>query len=283
MILAPERFASRRDTLAFVVCIILSVAARLSPVGAQRAVASGITSTVLAPFLAIQNQALLIRTSRERVERIVAERDSAALEALDIYALREDNARLRELVSLSGRVASPHVAAQILRQTRIGDALTLTLSAGRTDGVHESDPVITPAGLLGVILSVGSGTSVALVWTHPDFRASAMAEDGSVFGIVAPSGSEGPGTRLMELRGVPYKDKVPIGTRIYTSGLGTARGGVYPRGIPLGTVIAEGPERSGWSKTYILRPAVHPAAVSHVIILTARGEDIGAAFRTEVP
>ncbi len=283
MIIAPERFASRRDTLAFAVCLVLSIVGRLAPVDVQQAVATGITNTVLVPFLALENEALLIRTSRTRVEGLVAQRDSAAIAALEIYSLREDNERLRELLSLSSRVTSTHVSAQVLRQGSIGDGMMFALSAGSADGVHELDPVITPDGLLGVVSSVRTATSVALIWTHPDFRASAMAEDGSIFGIVAPGGSEGPSTRLMELRGVPYRNTVPIGTRVYTSGLGAERGGVYPRGIPLGTVIAEGASSSGWSKTFILRSAVHPASVSHVIILTASTRNIGTAFGADVP
>ncbi len=283
MIIAPERFASRRDTLAFAICLILSIVGRLAPADVQDAVATGITNTVLAPFLALESEVLLLRTSRRRVEAIVAQRDSAALAALEIYSLREDNERLRELLSLSSRVTSTHVSAQVLRQSSVGDRMIFALSAGSADGVHALDPVITPEGLLGVVFSVRTGTSVALIWTHPDFRASAMAEDGSVFGIVAPGGSEGPSTRLMELRGVPYSETVPIGTRVYTSGMGAEKGGVDPRGIPLGTVIAEEASSSGWSRTFILRSAVHPASVSHVIILTASTQNIGAAFGADVP
>jgi rod shape-determining protein MreC len=67
---------------------------------------------------------------------------------------------------------------------------------------------------------------------------------------------------------------VPDGTVIVTSGLG----GVFPRGIPLGSVIGMGRQAEGWERTYLLRPAAAPASVSHVMILvgprpsaTARG------------
>jgi rod shape-determining protein MreC len=113
-----------------------------------------------------------------------------------------------------------------------------------------------------------------VTWAHPEFRASAMAGDGSVYGIVAPHGTEGPRSWLLELRGVPYRQLVPDGTVIVTSGLG----GVFPRGIPLGSVIGMGREAEGWERTYLLRPAAAPAGVSHVMILigprpgaTARG------------
>src|SRR5256886_15907865 len=60
-----------------------------------------------------------------------------------------------------------------------------------------------------------------------------MASDGSVYGIVAPHGSEGPRAWLLELQGVAYSQLVPDGATILTSGLG----GVLPRGIPLRTVL----------------------------------------------
>src|SRR5438105_489878 len=50
-------------------------------------------------------------------------------------------------------------------------------------------------------------------------------------------------------------------------GLGTRLGGVMPRGIPIGVVVGVAAQAEGWERTYLLRPAVHPAAVTHVMIL----------------
>jgi rod shape-determining protein MreC len=114
------------------------------------------------------------------------------------------------------------------------------------------------------VSGVDAQTSVVVTWAHPEFRASAMAADGSVYGIVAPRGSEGPRVWLLQLEGVAYRQLVTNGTQILTSGLG----GVMPRGIPIGTVVGVAGEAEGWERTYLIRPAVHPAAVTHVMILT---------------
>lgn len=82
---------------------------------------------------------------------------------------------------------------------------------------------------------------------------------------------------LLELRGVPYQQQVPAGTLIYTSGLGGVSG-VYPRGIPVGTIVGVGEEQEGWSRTYVARAAVAPASVSHVIVLTGVAADVQRAF-----
>jgi rod shape-determining protein MreC len=124
---------------------------------------------------------------------------------------------------------------------------------------------------------VDDHTSVVLSWAHPEFRASAIAADGSVVGIAAPHGADGPGVWLLELQGVLYRQQVPAGTVIVTSGLG----GVFPRGIPIGTVVGPAGEAKGWGRTYLVRPAVHPAALSHVMILTSprpAGSDLRGAF-----
>jgi rod shape-determining protein MreC len=69
-----------------------------------------------------------------------------------------------------------------------------------------------------------------MTWAHPEFRASAYAVPGDVFGIVAPSVQISGSEMLLQLRGVAYRDSVPTGTAVVTSGLG----GVYPPGLPVG-------------------------------------------------
>lgn len=283
MIIAPERFASRRDTLAFVLCVVLSLSARVAPPEAQRKLAFGITNTVLQPLLAIQHQAVLMRSARASVALLAAQRDMSVLDSLQLYMLREENAQLRELLSLFSRVPMRHVAAEVLRQASPMDQFALVLSAGADKGVFEMAPVIAPGGLVGVVRDVGARTSVAVVWTHPDFRASAMTVNGTVFGIVEPRGGAGPGTALMEIRGIPFRDEVPIGSQVYTSGRGSFLGGSLPRGIPIGTVRAVAEQKEGWSKTYVVYPAVQPGSVAHVIILLGAADDIGSTFGPGFP
>jgi rod shape-determining protein MreC len=269
-----ERFASRWDTLAIVACVILAIAARSVPASVQDAIASAVRSSVGAPLLALEEQAQLLRSSRSRLQQLVAERDSALVLALLTDALSEENDRLRELLALRERLGGRAVSAEVLRQSGPTAGSSLVLSVGADRGVRPLSPVVAPGGLLGVVRSVDATHSVAILWTDPDFRVSAMTPDGSVFGLIAPAAPDGPGMALLQLTGVPYRDVVPPGTRLFTSGFG----GVYPRGIPIGDVVGVAQEQAGVSRTYLVRPAVHPAAVAHVIVLVFPDLDVSEAF-----
>ena len=283
MTFASERYASRRDTLAFIVCLLLSVAARMTPAAWHDRVSDGLRGTLLRPLVAMQGWAESVRTTRRRFARVVAERDSAVVVATLAEALREENAQLRAVLGLRERLPARHVAAEVLHQSLPTDSYTLLISAGSRQGVRVLAPVIAPGGLVGVVRSVGGSTSVVVAWAHPDFRASAMTADGAVFGIAGPYGGADPGSLLLELRGVPYREELIPGTRVYTSGLATGEGGIYPRGIPIGTILSVGEEMAGWARTYLVLPAVHPASISHVIVLLDTRVELTGAFAAPQP
>src|SRR5690348_2093918 len=264
MALAADRYGSRADTLAFLGCVVLSVVAMSLPQRIRDPLTRALRQTVLAPLLTLQRQIELLAASLARYDAVVAQRDSAALAATFLPELRGENVRLRSLLGLGTRLGSGYVPAEVLKQPEPTSALTFVVSAGKKQGVKRLSAVVSPEGLVGIVSAVDAQTSVVVTWAHPEFRASAMAADGSVYGIVAPHGSEGPRVWLLELEGVAYRQLVPNGTLILTSGLG----GVMPRGIPIGTVVGVAGEAEGWERTYLIRPAVHPAAVTHVMVLT---------------
>lgn len=263
MAFRAERYGTRADTAVFVTCLLLSLTALALPEGLREPIAGALRRTVLFPLLTVQHRAAESAEAQQRYADLRAERDSLALARTFLPDLRAENERLRGLLGLGARLGYGFATAEVLHQAGITDGLTLVLSAGREEGAAPLSPVVTAEGLVGMVRTVDAHTSVALAWTHPDFRASAMVEGQTIYGIVAARRGEAAG-ELMELHGVPYRDLLAAGTRVVTSGLG----GVFPRGIPLGTVQGKLSESAGWERTYLLRPAVHPAEASHVMILS---------------
>lgn len=239
------------------------------PDGFREPIAGWLRGTLLLPALTAQRQSVRSAEYRVSVDALRAQRDSLALGANEREELVLENRRLRGLLSLGARLHTGFVTAEVLRQAGVSDGLTLVLSQGRRAGVQRLSPVLSPEGLVGLVRSVDEHTSIALAWTHPEFRAGGMVEGAKVYGIVAARAGARAGSQ-MELRGVAFRDSLPPGTLVVTSGLG----GVFPRGIPIGTVQGVLSESAGWERTYLLRPAVHPAAATHVMILSrARSTD----------
>ena len=278
MATASERSFTRRDTVTFLACVGLSLVALFSPEQWGQGVSDALRNSVLAPLVWLQARAEEGRTSRARLKAITVERDSAAYLAQGIPSLMAENERLRQLLSLSRRLSTPYVAGEVLHQAHATDGRTLLIDVGRVDLVSEFDPVVAPEGLIGMVLTAGQHSSVVMTWAHPEFRVAAYTVSGNASGVVAPSLSGLGGEGALEFRGVPYRDSVPAGTLVLSSGLG----GVYPKGIPVGTVTGVAREQAGWERVYRLLPAANPGAVAHVLVLVSQpGTSMESAFPSD--
>jgi rod shape-determining protein MreC len=256
------RSNTRVDLIVLATCILLALAARALPNTMRDPVATGMRRTFLAPLVLLQERAERGRQSLLSADARQAHLDSLSLTSMNAGALDGENDRLRKLIGLGSRLRWGFIPTEALHGRGVRDETTVILSAGSRAGVSRLSPVIAPEGLVGVVDQVDPTMSHAMLWTHPDFRVSAMSPDGSAFGI-AQAHLGGTGGYLLELRGVPFRATLKPGSVIVSSGWG----GVWPRGIPVGTVLQEIKTTEGWARTYLLRPAVNPADVYSVMIL----------------
>jgi rod shape-determining protein MreC len=90
-----------------------------------------------------------------------------------------------------------------------------------------------------------------------------VSANGQVAGIVGPTSTGDASRTGLEFRAITYRDTLPDGAVVIASGLG----GVYPRGVPVGTVVGVEREQLGWERVYRLRPAAQPSVAGHVLIL----------------
>lgn len=274
------RFSGRLDTFVLAACIILALVASALPDGMREPVASGLRRTIVAPLVGLQSGATRWRSAWLESERKSLERDSLALQVVQGQALAVENDRLRKLLGLGSRLGWGFVPAEALHTGGRGEDVmtTLTLTAGSKAGIAPYSPVIAPEGIVGLVQTVDPDMSTAILYSHPDFRVSAMSMDSvPSFGIVYPhldAGAERLGERyLLELRNVPGRNTLKPGTPIFSTGLG----GAWPRGVLIGSVVSELSDSGSWMRTYILRPAVNPAHTTSVMVLTAprRAQGVG--------
>jgi rod shape-determining protein MreC len=278
MLSASDRSYSRRDSVALAACVAVAIVFLMLSDASGQAVSAALRQSVLSPLVWLQSQAELGRTSRSRFRAVAAARDSAALVAQTVPVLRAENARLRDLLALSHRMQTDFVAAEVLHQSTVSDERMLLINAGTRQGISAFEPVVSPEGLIGVVAGVTPSTATVMTWAHPDFRVSAYAAGGRVVGMVAPSSAGSASEASLEFRAASYRDTLPTGTLILSSGLG----GIYPKGIPVGSVTGVAREQAGWERIYSLRPAANPSAAAHLMVLSARTDStIAAAFPSD--
>lgn len=276
------RFSNRFDLVLFGACVLLSLVAMVLPPNLREPVAASLRRSLVAPLVRLQQSAERWRAAYLSAEREELRRDTLALAAARVPTLESENDRLRRLLGLGSELKWGFIVAQALQGRGRVEDFTITLSAGSNAGVRERSLVVAPEGVVGVVQTVDPTMSLAILFAHPDFRVSAMSADGSSFGIVQPhlakTGATAPQSSylaserwLLELRGVPFRSTLKPGAVVYSSGLG----GIYPRGIPVGVVLGEIKTAEAWARTYLLRPAVNPAEVSAVMVLTPQRATAG--------
>lgn len=257
------RTDTRADTATAVLCAVLALALLILPDARRDGVARVVRGNLVGPLVALQARASLARRSFMANDSIALATDSLVARSMRVEAVEAENARLRALLGLGRALRWGFIPAEALVGRGMGDEFTFVLSAGRRDGVERFSAVVGAEGLIGVVTEVDEHTSIAMSWPHPSFSVSATTPDGGAFGIVTAHQGRGAERYLLELRGVQFRAQVRPGTQVVSSGVG----GVFPRGVLVGTVLEELPGSTGWSKSYLVRPAVRPADVSQVMIL----------------
>jgi rod shape-determining protein MreC len=269
------RSGTRVDTVILAASLFLSLLARVLPTDTRQAIAGPIRETFIGPLIQLQVQAERARGAFVSRDISAARLDSLVLRNAELREMELDNERLRSLLGLGARLRTGFIAAEALHRPEYGDAHTVIVTAGARAGVIERSAVVAPEGLIGYVVSVEDETSVALLWTHQDFAVSATSADGRVFGIIKPHQGADVDRFLLELRGVAFRDSLAVGTEIRSSGMGS----VFPRGIPIGTVVGDITTPGSYSRTYLVRPMVMPADVTVVMVLLPSSGNIESAWR----
>jgi rod shape-determining protein MreC len=273
--------ARRKDLgLSFLV-LVLALFILIAPDAYQRPVRDGFRTTILRPFIGAQTRLAVRRSRTEDLSVVRAERDSLAALVAAEATVSEENRQLRGIIGLRERLGDKFVPAEVVRLGSGGAESTFIVNVGTAEGVHAGSPVMTPAGLLGVVWEVDTHTATAIDWSHSQFRASAMIADGSSYGVIEPRRGRYREDDLIALTGAPYQKSINPGKRVVTSG----RGCVFPRGIMVGTISGIDEADTGWLKNYLVRPAVRPEEARHVLVGTTDNcsTDLSDVFNVTAP
>jgi len=198
----------------------------LGPV-ARAVAATGSTLSVTREDMALRDH--LIRDNRAlrgEVERL-------KLQLLRFEDLGGEMARLGEAVQYAASPMGEIRAADVVYVDHASWLRTLVLYSG-TVPARIDQPVLAPAGLVGrVVVVAGPYAKVQLI-TDRAAAVGAMDLRNRRQGVVRGSGDS---SDSLAFDYVPLQAEIRPGDRIVTAGID----GVYPRGIPVGTVVAVEP------------------------------------------
>lgn len=187
--------------------------------------------------------------------------------AYEVQELKKDNTELRETLKKTESIQDYNpIQATVMSRSPERWIEQVTINKGKQDGVKENMAVITAEGMVGKIQTVSQFTSTVKLLTGFDqfnrISATISQEDSKdIFGLIEEFDDES-NNLLFKIIEESNKD-IKKGELVVSSGMG----GVFPAGLPIGTVKEVKPDQYGLTRTALIEPAADMYEISNVIVV----------------
>jgi rod shape-determining protein MreC len=214
-------------------------------------------------FVDMASYELLPRSTLvSEVQRLEKENATLRLEAALGAEAAAENQRLRaQLGSLPRGSWRPKLARVVGRDASTWWR-TCLIDYGARDGAAVNLPVVTAQGLVGRIAVVGHSHSQVALIGDASCGVAVLVSETRDHGIIA-GGQQTTDVGIVELTTFQQTPSVMAGQSILTSG----EGGVFPKGLAVGTVIDARPARSGLFTSARVRLGAHLNRLEEVWVL----------------
>lgn len=159
--------------------------------------------------------------------------------------LAEENARLKSTAELPGEQSKisesassaflqvdssyRYISARIINNSVNKTLNYITLNKGKIHGVEPDMGIVSPQGIVGVIISVSESYSVAFSVLNNRWGVSAKLKNSGYFGPIAWNGRD---YQHAELKEIPFHVELAMGDTIVTSSYSA----IFPEGLMVGTI-----------------------------------------------
>jgi len=183
-----------------------------------------------------------------------------ALRELEI--IKSENSTLKEYVNLKDKYAEyTTVPGYVINKDISNYSNTIIINIGSKDGIKENMPVISDQGLVGYIISVTDSTSK--VQTIIDTASAVSCTISTTRDTLIARGTLS-GQSTLKATYIPTDATVLQGDSVETSGLG----GIYPKGIHIGTIKQVVSTKNITDRYAIIETAVDFSKLETVLVIT---------------
>ncbi len=205
----------------------------------------------------------LIGEHRENL-RLHSDNDALRLELATRQEDAGELARLRKLLDMKSAIGGKTVAARIIGRSPASGSQTLMIDRGSNSGIVRDSTVLTPEGVVGRAIIVGSDYSIIQLILDSQSAVGFVVRSSRRLGIL-----KGSGASALEMEYIEDDNDIKQGDELLTSG----QDQIYPKGLSLGFVVYVGP-RQGNFKIVRIRPSVSFGKLEEVLCMTDRIPDV---------
>lgn len=204
-------------------------------------------------------------------DELVAERDSLQqqVDELQQQLLKAEDAisendSLREMLSLrdDSEEQFTYEIAEVIAREMDDWSATMTIDVGANGGIEINDCVVTAGGLVGYISDVQPYSATVTTMTDTEAHVAAMISRTRELGV-AEGAYELMNEGKLRISYLPREADVTAGDQVITSGTG----GIFPKGLMIGTVESIKTESDGMSSYAIIQPAVSLSEIRQVFVI----------------
>lgn len=221
-----DLFTQRHGIVAFVFFLVLGLLMRQAPVPIRESVVSTALSSLYFPAQRIVSTMGHYKSIAQENEQLKEENARLRQETFHAREGLQELARLHTLVRFDDKWDYPIVTARVVGHNPGRFLTTMVINRGVEHGVKENMPVFSMNGLVGKISKSTKNHSRVQLLVDPNLKLSVMDRRTRVVGFLESMD----GRRLTAM--IPTHAGVHAGDTLVTSGLG----GIFPKGIPVGTV-----------------------------------------------
>ncbi|HEY3453027.1 MAG TPA: rod shape-determining protein MreC [Bryobacteraceae bacterium] len=192
---------------------------------------------------------------REQNRKLKADNDKLRMENVYFRNQLSTAEHARALTLFQAQSPSKTVAARVIGNSTVASAKAVFIDRGSTSGIEKGMAVVTPDGIVGKVVAVYPLVAQVLLVTDPTFKVGVESQKGHVHGVL----DCGNGPCVVEQ--IQEEEKVTPGEWFFTSG----EDRIFPKGFPVGTVIAVQPGQG--MKDVKLNLSGAPGGVEEVLVV----------------